>query len=143
MIYLNSLNKALNSLNRAIDAACSTEKMEKLDQAQRDTIRAGVIQNFEFTYELCWKIMKRWLEENIGSQYVDGVPRAELFRLAAESHLIIDVTRWMNYHKSRNLTSHTYNEEYAEQIFQVTLEFYHDALRLLESLEEKNDRYKS
>jgi hypothetical protein len=32
--------------------------------------------------------MKRWLEENVGSASVDGVPRRELFRLAAESRLI-------------------------------------------------------
>jgi len=143
MVNLDSLRKALSSLDRAINVAHSAEKMKKIDPAIKETIRAGVIQNFKFTYEICWKTMKRWLEENLGSIYVDGVPRNELFRLAAESHLIRDVGKWINYHKSRNLTSHTYNEEYARQIFDITLEFYSDAVNLLKSLEEKNDRYTS
>ena len=46
------------------------------------TIAAGVIQNFAFTYELCWKFMKRWIEENVNSEIVDGVTRRELFRKA-------------------------------------------------------------
>ena len=55
--------------------------------------------------------MKRWLEENVGSASVDGVPRRELFRLAAESRLIADLPRWMEFHQARNQTSHTYEEK--------------------------------
>jgi len=55
--------------------------------------------------------MKRWLDENIGSTVADGVTRRELFRLSAENRLRNDVDTWMEFHRSRNLTSHTYNEE--------------------------------
>ena len=76
--------------------------------------RAGVIQTFEFTYELCWKFMKRWLAENISPMAVDGIPRKELFRLAAESRLIADFNAWNDHHRARTLTSHTYDQRTAE-----------------------------
>ncbi len=80
---LSSLHKAIGSLERAVRVA---EKFIDggVDTDQEEVIRAGVIQNFEFTYELCWKFMKRWLEKNASGQAVDGLTMKELFRMAAE-----------------------------------------------------------
>ena len=58
---LSSLQKAVNSFERAIKVADIMIKGD-VDTDTEEVIRAGVIQNFEFTYELCWKFMKRWLE---------------------------------------------------------------------------------
>ncbi|KLO21693.1 hypothetical protein X275_05795 [Marinitoga sp. 1197] len=136
---ISSLEKAINSLDTLIQKTNDNEFMESLDVTFRYGIKAGVIQNFEFTYELCWKFMKRWLEENIGKIYVDGIPRKELFRLSYENKLIDNVQKWFKYHKYRNLTSHTYNIEIAEEVFEVSKEFINDAKFLLERLKEKND----
>ncbi len=136
---LSSLQKAVGSLDRTLNAACSTEKMAVLDDAQKDAIRAGVIQNFEFTYELCWKFIQRWLGNNLGSSYVAGVSRRELFRLAAERGLIDDIDLWMEYHDARNKTSHIYNENVAEEVFSVAKKFAADAGKFLKIIEEKND----
>ena len=138
-LNLESFKKAVGSLQRAIDVATSEEKMSRLDKDQKDTMRAGVIQNFEFTYELSWKFMKRWLEHNVGSVYVDGLPRRELFRVAAEHQLIEHVDQWIIYHDARNETAHTYEEKKAREIFENARQFLKDAQFLLDNLERKND----
>lgn len=110
--------------------------MSRLDDVVRYGLRAGVIQHFEFTYELCWKFMRRWIEENVG--FVDGVARIELFRRAAENLLIEDVAKWVEYHKSRNLTTHTYNTGTADTVFLKSNEFLQDAKKFLISLKARN-----
>ncbi len=112
---LTSMRKAIASLEAVLERANDDALMSSLDDVTRMGLRSGAIQNFEFTYELCWKFIKRMLEENLGSSYVDGVSRRELFRLAAESRLIDDVNLWMDYHHARNETSHTYDEVKAQK----------------------------
>ena len=136
---LSSLEKAVDSLDRTLKVAADAEFMDRLSDDQKDAVRAGVIQNFEFTYELCWKFMKRWLKGNLGSAHVEGVARRELFRLAAESKLIGDVNQWMDYHDARNETSHAYNQEAAEGVLETAGRFAHDANLFLKALRQKND----
>lgn len=136
---LSSLKKAMDSFERILNVACSDQKMAVLEDDQRDAIRAGVIQSFEFTYELCWKFMKRWLGGNLGNARVEGVTRRELFRLGAEHQLINDVDDWMEYHDARNETAHTYDEVKAEDVFQVAKRFLPDAQKFRKNLEKKND----
>ena len=135
-LHLDSLTKSIDILERSIK---TVSRLDISDNDLWETVRAGVIQNFEVAYEQCWKMMKRWLEENIGRTYVDGVPRRELFRLAAESLLIADAERWMDYHNARNQTSHTYGENVAQSVFEEATEFAYDARQLLRSLEAHND----
>ena len=138
-IDLSALRRGIDSMDRAVHVVTDTPQMELLSEEQQETIRAGVIQNFEFTYELCWRHMKRWIEENIGATYVDGVTRRQLFRHAIENQLISDVDLWMKFHEARNKTSHTYNEETAEAVLATALEFMPSAKALLEALESRND----
>jgi nucleotidyltransferase substrate binding protein (TIGR01987 family) len=135
---LSSLQKAVDSLQRAVKVASSQIK-GKVDTDVEKVIRAGVIQNFEFTYKLCWKFMKRWLEVNIGNAVVDGIPRKELFRMAAESRLISDVETWFEYNNLRNETAHTYDAKTTEDVYGAAVRFADDARALLKALEAKND----
>ena len=136
---LSSLRKAVDSLEKALEVADDEIFISRLNNEQKETIRAGVIQNFEFTYELCWKFMRRWLQVNLGTVYVAGVSRRQLFRLSAENRLIGDVDRWMEYHDARNETTHTYDENTAEDVFETAHRFLADAQGLLEALEARND----
>ena len=134
----SSLIKATNSLKAALEVALPDKQMGEMSQEARNTIKAGVIQNFEFTYELSWKFMKRWLEIDLGSSYVDGLSRKELFRLAAEHHLIIDSETLFEYHDCSNETTHTYDEKTAEEVFSAAINFSKDAIILLANLQAKN-----
>jgi len=135
---LSSLRKAVESLGKTLKVADDRAFMARLNNDQKNAVRAGVIQNFEFTYELCWKFMKRWLEVNLGSTYVEGVTRRELFRLSVENRLLTDVDRWMEYHDARNETAHTYDEDTAQDVFQTASNFLADAKKLLQALEARN-----
>jgi len=103
-----------------------------------------LIQNLEFTYEVCWKMMKRWLETNAGEN-VEGVTRRELFRMAAENRLIDNVDAWMTFRELRNQTSHPqrgcyrYDSKLAEDAQTLIADFIHAAERLLNYLKAHND----
>lgn len=101
--------------------------MRALDEITQDAIRSGVIHYCEFTYELAWKFMRRRLEADIGQSSVAGIPRRDLFRIAAENGLIEDVDAWFRHHVARNETSHTYDQSVAARVYAGSLEFAHDA----------------
>lgn len=136
-LELTSLEKATASLEPSIHAAAKFEAT--LPPELRETVRSGIIQNFEVAYELSWKMMKRWLETNISAESVDGVTRRELFRLAAESRLLEDVDHWMSFHAARNITSHTYDNATAEEVSERAAQFVAAAQSLLAALRARND----
>jgi nucleotidyltransferase substrate binding protein (TIGR01987 family) len=138
-LVLDSLQKAVSAFAAVLAKSDDVEFMNNLDDVARNAIKAGVVKHFEFTYELCWKFIKRWLETNISAGVADGVTRRELFRLAAENRLLDDVEQWMRYHEARNLTSHIYQPEIAETVYNTAHAFARDAARLLAALEARND----
>lgn len=75
-------------------------------------IQAGVIQNFEFTVELAWKVMKDYLEEQ---NFVLNTPR-EVAKQAFASNIIENGDSWMSALNDRNRTSHLYDKHLAEEI---------------------------
>ena len=114
--------------------------MATLSVDLRETVRAGVIQNFEVAYEQCWKFIQRWIRENRTPEDADHpLTRKELFRLAARYGLITDPLPWFEYSDARNLTSHTYDAKQAEVVFAVAGHFSIDAQYLLKQLKERND----
>jgi nucleotidyltransferase substrate binding protein (TIGR01987 family) len=136
-LELTSLENATATLQKSINAATTFEATLPLEL--KDTVRSGIIQNFEVAYELSWKMIKRWLETNISAESVDGVTRRELFRFAAENRLIEDVDLWMLFHAVRNETSHTYDNVTAEKVSESAERFVDAAQALLTSLRARND----
>lgn len=83
--------------------------------------KQGVIRAFEFTHELGWNVLKDYLQDQ-GNQNIKGSKDAtrEAFKVA----LIADGEQWMAMIQSRNLSSHTYNEQIAEELVSVIVEQY-------------------
>ncbi|MCX8496074.1 MAG: nucleotidyltransferase substrate binding protein [Akkermansiaceae bacterium] len=75
----------------------------------------GLIQSFEYTYELAWNTLKDFFEDQAESNIFGS---RDAFRLAFKRGLIEEGEIWMDMIKSRALTSHTYNEDTAKAIAQ-------------------------
>lgn len=135
----SSLEKALDSLKRSIDVSKQYLLAPSTSADLRQTLQAGVIQHFEFCYELSWKMLKRQIEkESPVSSVVDAYSFQELIRDGAERQLIIHAEKWLIYRHQRNITSHTYEESKAESVYQTAIEFYADAVELLEAIKARN-----
>jgi len=134
-IDLTSLEKAVEALQRAIRVSEDPALVESASEDLRNTVRAGVIQNFEFTYELCWKMLKRHLEAVAASPTeVDALSFRALIRAGAEKGIVGDPERWFDYRQQRNITSHTYDEDKARSVYRTALAFAPDAGELLARL---------
>jgi nucleotidyltransferase substrate binding protein (TIGR01987 family) len=113
--------KALGIMTNAKKLAASQELS--------DLEKQGVIQGFEFTFELAWNVMKDYLEEQ-GINDIIGSKNA--IRYAYKNGLIKDGEIWMEMITSRNISSHTYDEETAEKLLKEIINNYYDHFLILE-----------
>lgn len=137
---LTSLQEAVHALGETLARANDEKLMSSLDEITQLAIRAGVIQHFEFTYELSWKFIQRWLRTNASPADAEPLTRRELFRTAARYALIANPQPWFKYSEARNLTSHTYDKAVADRVFEAASQFLKDSRYLLEQLELRNDQ---
>lgn len=136
---LSALRNAITSLEDGISVVRDSGWFNAQTPAVQNTLIAGVIQNFEFVYEIGIKMIKRLIElESASPNEVDETNFRDVLRVAAEKGLISDVDAWFRYRKMRNITAHTYDQEKARQVYQGTLEFLNDARALLQKLEARN-----
>ncbi|OGP10098.1 MAG: nucleotidyltransferase [Deltaproteobacteria bacterium RIFCSPLOWO2_12_FULL_43_16] len=108
------MNSKLQSLLQQFERAVG-KLSDVLGQKQDEYIRDSAIQRFEFTFELAWKTLKAFLEEQGITVYS---PRDSL-RSAFQIGLIGEDPDWLGMIELRNLTSHTYNEAIAEEIYRA------------------------
>ena len=130
-----------NALNRLIEAGDIVGKaisgFSPADSVQ--LLKEGLLQRFEFTQELAWKVMKDYLEY----QGIAGITGSrDAFRLALKAGLISD-ERWMNSITDRNITSHAYDESEAGIIYDNVRDVYLPLFKEFESvmLNLINDKY--
>lgn len=119
---LTNYSKALKQLTKFIEKG----ELNELEQQ-------GLIQSFEYTYELAWNSIKDFFE---AQGEVDILGSRDAFRLAFKRGLIENGDAWMEMITSRVLTSHTYNEAVAEAIARsITTLYYGEFMRLHARLE--------
>jgi nucleotidyltransferase substrate binding protein (TIGR01987 family) len=130
-LILTSLERAAASLRAAVNARIPAE-----DALFKTLHRDAVIQRFEYTFEIAWKMMKRHIEEEAGrSQTEDLFSKKDLFRRATEAGLISNPEAWFDYLLARNETSHVYDEAKAEEVFSKAVAFADEVERLLAKLQ--------
>ncbi|MEQ3723673.1 HI0074 family nucleotidyltransferase substrate-binding subunit [Alcanivorax sp.] len=97
-----------------------TRAVYRLDDAIRqeknEFIRDSVIQRFEFSVELAWKTAKKTMGVSTSA------PK-DVIREMAQSGYIEDVATWLKAIDMRNLSSHTYKENLAEQVYTFACDF--------------------
>ncbi len=125
----SNFTKALSQLEKFIAKGDGLNELEE----------QGLIQAFEYTFELSWTVIKDFYEFQ-GFTNIQG--SRDAFRLAYNRGLIKDGDDWMQMIESRIKSSHTYNEETAQEIVAAILAKYynlfnslHQSLKLI--LEEK------
>lgn len=102
---LSNYEKAFARLAAAVTLA----RQRTLSELEKQ----GLIQAFEFTHELAWKVMKDYFA---WQGTVDITGSRDATREAFSQGLVSDGEGWMEMIRSRNQTSHTYNEEVANEI---------------------------
>ena len=114
---LQNFDKALKQLNKFLEKKDLNELEEH-----------GLIQAFEYTHELAWKTQKSFLESR-GVMEIFG--SKDTAREAFKLGLIEEGQVWMDMIKSRNLTTHTYNEAVSQEIVSKIRSSYHKQIKLI------------
>ena len=112
---ISDYERALNRLEAAFNKATEFRNRELYE-----FFRDSTIQRFEFSVELMWKLIKRFLEENEGISCRS--PKSCIREFFSAGYLSQDETlTLLKMVDDRNRTSHTYHEEIAEEIFELNI----------------------
>jgi nucleotidyltransferase substrate binding protein (TIGR01987 family) len=136
---LTSLRQTLASLQDAQALVHDAAWFGPQPPRVKNTVVAGLIQNFEFVYELGVKMIRRQLElEAASPTEVDESSFRDMMRLAGERGLVGDVEAWFGYRRLRNITAHTYDQAKARLVLDGMAPFVSDAQALLRTLESRH-----
>ena len=94
---------------------------KKFEDLEKD----GVIQRFEFTFELAWKTLKDYLEDQ---GVTDAASPKKVLQKAFQENILLDGQLWMEMLEDRNKLSHIYRREMSEDVFVNIKEKYAQAL---------------
>lgn len=136
---ITALQDAFTSLEKTILKLENQAWFNQQDEIIQDTLIAGSIQKFEFVYELSTKMLKRQLKmiESNDSD-IDSSDFRDMLRMAAQYGLIESPEEWFDYRKMRNITSHTYDQNKALQVYHGITGFLASAGFLVEQLKKRN-----
>jgi nucleotidyltransferase substrate binding protein (TIGR01987 family) len=135
VIDVTPLAKAVAQLSSAIE--------EQALEPQRLLLRAGLIQTFEYTYELSWKMIKRYLQATEpDTEGVAGLSFEGIIRRADELGLVASpVAVWKDFRQARTDTSHAYDEAKAISVVSRIPAFAQEVQYLLSRLQERTQSH--
>lgn len=116
-----NFDKAYKQFMEAIDKYSSLSVLEK----------EGLVQRFEYTFELSWKLLKDYLE----SQGVTAISPRDTIKNAFHLEIIDKGEVWMDMLEKRNLLAHTYDEKNFEKaLFKIKEEYLDEIIKLHDSI---------
>jgi nucleotidyltransferase substrate binding protein (TIGR01987 family) len=123
-----------SNFKKAFKKLESAAKMKSLNELEQE----GLIQRFEYTYELAWNTIKDLLEYQ-GFSGITG--SRDAFKQAIERGLIKHGDIWMQMIGSRQKTSHVYDEDEADEIAEIIIDNYIPQFKvLIERLENEEEK---
>lgn len=125
---MNKSEFDISNLKKCIDTlkTCSNDYKNINDVKMREYIADACVKRFEYTVEISWKLMKRYLKLEYGKEDKE-LTMNNIFRLMEGYGFIKSWESWKYYYEKRNNTSHEYNKEKAADILKITEKLYEDA----------------
>ena len=127
----SALERAIRRLEEAV-TAYQTDTTQSL-------IRDGLVQRFEFTYEISQRLLRRYLMANPGPpELINSMNFADIIRIANQNGLLLgNWPRWKTFRDMRARTSHSYNEAIALDVVAGIPGFLDEARYLRDRLRER------
>ena len=109
-----------------------------LSDLNKEAVAESVIQRFETCYDCLWKVLKRYLQEELGLPEVPNSPKP-IFKLANQNQLFASsIANWLSYAQARIDTSHDYSGEKAQAALAMMADFIDDAIGLYQTMSTKS-----
>lgn len=137
-LELTPLEKAVSQLKGSLDMY-NSELAESMPHTKQ-YFRSATIQAFEYTYELAFKMIKRRIAMSLGNpNEIDNMTFNDIMRIAYGKNIVrSDASVWCKYRDQRGTTSHTYDEDKAQKVFESATDFLDEARYVLYRLQELN-----
>lgn len=135
MIEYDKFQKSLKHLELQYENYTNLDG--NLPEITQEAIAESVIQRFETCYDCLWKVLKRYLSEELGIPELPNSPKP-IFRIGAENQLFSSpIEQWLNYADARISTSHDYSGEKAQAALELMEDFIDDAIGLYQTMSGK------
>lgn len=106
---------------------------EALKLPESEIVRDACIQRFEYCFEMGWKLLKRMIEFENGAPVAGGI--TSCIKKAVELRIIDREDLWLDAQRGRNLTSHTYDEAIANELYRNIQNYYKTFISLSDFIE--------
>lgn len=134
MIDYSKFKKSLKHLELQFENYKNSDSRENLSVLDKEALAESVIQRFETCYDCLWKILKRYLIEELGLPETPNSPKP-IFRISFENKLFSStLEQWLHYADARTDTSHDYSGEKAEECLALMADFIDDAVGLYQTM---------
>lgn len=134
MIDYDKLQKSLKHLELQFANHKLAQTRSELSDIDREAIAESVIQRFETCYDALWKVLKRYLTEELGLPNVNDSPKP-ILKLAGQKELFASpVSQWLQYADARNSTAHDNSGDKASEVLLLVGDFIADAVALYQTM---------